>query len=542
MGRSPTIRDGPRPRAPQGRACRYFAHEHLLSFAVAVLSTRAQRSTLLAVFAAAALALALPAAAGAANNGGKPNVVVITTDDQPLSMVNERYMPNTMRFLADKGTSFTDFIATTPLCCPSRATLITGQYGHNNGVLVNFYGNLREKGETLPVWLRRAGYRTAHIGKYLNGYENFTDPPTAVAPGWNQWFTQLAPRAYTDYAISQNGKLREFGDRRRDYLTTVLNRRAEKWAKQFAKSKRPLYLQLDQYAPHKSPGGAPCTDAAVPAPKDEGFFDAEPLPKPASFNELDVAEKPSFIQALTPIGAGAEKNITRRFRCAVESIQAVDRGVKRVRRALKKVNEWKQTVVLFTSDNGFLYGEHRIRQGKEFPYEENLHLPLILRVPKQFRDALPRVPTADQPVANIDIAPTILALAGADSCNGGDCRVMDGRSLLGLVKGDASAWPADRALAVEQSFCSYRGLRASGYKLIEHQSFLGPESDCIATDDAELYDLSADPLELSNLIEAPRESPTGLLQQQMKARMADLLVCAGIDGRDPAPPSGNYCE
>ncbi len=507
-----------------------------------MLSTSAQRLLLLAALAAAALTLVLPAAAPAANTGGKPNVVVITTDDQPLSMVNARYMPNTIRFLADKGTSFTDFIAPTPLCCPSRAALITGQYGHNNGVLVNFYGNLREKGETLPVFLQRAGYRTAHIGKYLNGYENFTDPPTLVAPGWNKWFTQLAPRAYNDYAISQNGKLREFGDRRRDYLTAVLNRRAEKWAKQLGKSKRPFYLQLDQYAPHKAPGREPCNNAAVPAPKDEGSFETEPLPKPASFSEVDIADKPGFIQALTPISAGAEQKITRRFRCAVESIQAVDRGVKRVRRALKKIKEWKQTVVLFTSDNGFLYGEHRIRQGKELPYEENLHLPLIVRVPKQFRDDLPRVPTVDQPAANIDIAPTILALAGADSCNGGDCRVMDGRSLLGLVKGDASAWPADRALAVEQSFCNYRGLRASGYQLIEHQSFLGPDGGCIATDDAELYDLSTDPLQLSNLIGASRQSPTGLLQQQMEARMAELLVCAGIQGRDPVPASGVYCE
>jgi arylsulfatase A-like enzyme len=517
-----------------------------LFLAMAVLTDRARRPAALGALAAAALAAVLiapPATAAAGNKGGKPNIVVITTDDQPLSMVNARYMPQTMKLLAGKGTTFTDFIATTPLCCPSRAALITGQYGHNNGVLENNYSKLKDKANTLPVWLQEAGYRTIHIGKYLNGYENFTDPPTEPAPGWDRWFTQVAPRRYNDYELSLNGRSRAFGDRDRDYLTEVLNRKAEKWAKRFAKGRRPLYLQLDQYAPHKSGGGPPCRKAAVPAPRDEDRFDDEPLPKPPSFDEQDVTDKPAFIQPLSPIDAGAEQKITKRFRCAVESLRAVDRGVKKIRRALKRANEWSETVVLFTSDNGFFYGEHRIEQGKELPYEENLHLPLIARVPKPLRGGLPRVPTVDQPVANIDIAPTILALTGASSCAGSDCRVMDGRSLLDLIKGDTSAWPADRSLVVEQRSCNYRGLRAEGHILIEHQAVPDPVTgDCIATDDAELYDLSTDPFQLVNLFGAGRQTPDGLLQQQLEARLLELRDCAGIQGRDPVPAAGVFCE
>lgn len=512
---------------------------------MAEIKERARRTVVLGVAAAVALGLvlALPSLAAAVNNGGKPNIVVITTDDQPLSTLNARYMPNTMKLLGDKGTSFSDFIATTPLCCPSRASLITGQYGHNNGVLNNNYSKLIDKGSTLPVWLGQAGYRTVHLGKYLNGYENFTDPPTTVAPGWDKWFTQLTPRRYWDYEISLNGRALTFGDRDRDYLTDVLNRRAEKWARQFGKSRRPFYLQLDQYAPHKTAGGPPCRSSAVPAPRDQDRFETEPLPKPASFNELDVSDKPGFIQALPPIDAAAEKKITKRFRCTIESLRAVDRGVKKIRRGLKRVNEWGETIVLFTSDNGFFFGEHRIQKGKELPYEPNLHLPLLVRVPKQFRSGAPRVSTVDQPVANIDLAPTILDYAGAAPCAGGDCRVQDGRSLVDLIRGDTASWPADRGLVIERLACDYRGLRAADHILIEYQTVHDPASgNCVATDDAELYDLAGDPLQLDNLIGAPRQSPNGLLQQQLESRLLELRTCAGIQNRDPAPQSGVFCE
>jgi arylsulfatase A-like enzyme len=520
---------------------RYFGGKRLFPEPMNHRSTPYRRPLLaLVIIVALGAVLVSPGAAAAANAGGKPNVVVITTDDQTLSMVNSRYMPHTTRLLTDRGTTFTDFIVTTPLCCPSRASLITGQYGHNNGVLKNDYAKLIGKGNTLPVWLRRAGYRTIHIGKYLNGYGIFADRATDIAPGWDQWLTQISPRRYLDYDLSLNGSRRSFGHRERDYLTTVLNRRAEAWTRRFAKSERPFYLQLDHFAPHKSSGRRPCNRAAMPAQRDEHRFDAEPLPLPPSYDELDVSDKPFSVRELPPIDAAGEERIEKRFRCAVEALRSVDRGVKKIRRALKKAREWNETVLLFTTDNGFFYGEHRIRDGKEQPYEENIHLPLIIRVPSKFRGGGPRVSAVDEPAANIDIAPTILALAGAESCNGASCRAMDGRSLLGLIRGDSS-WSADRALLIEKNFCRFRGLRASGYILLEHQT-VAEGLSCVATDEGELYDLRADPFQLDNLFGSARRSEAGLVQQQMETDLLELRDCAGIEGRDPEPQSGVYCE
>jgi arylsulfatase A-like enzyme len=507
---------------------------------------RCPRAVLIACAALVALSLAPEAAPAAVNAGGRPNVVVISSDDQPRSLTNERVMPNTMRLLAGPGTTFTDFIATTPLCCPSRASLLTGQYAHNHGVLRNSYSLLDEKGNTLPAWLRAAGYTTIHVGKYLNGYREFADPAAEPAPGWTKWFTMLEPNSYYDYTVSRNGSIERFGHGRRDHLTNLLGRQAASWAKRFAKRDRPIYLQLDHYAPHKQfasqrTGGVGCKQAAVPGPNDAERFADEPLPGSPSFDELDVSDKPPVIAALAPFSPGAVKKITTRYRCAAGAMRTVDRSVERIRRALKGVKEWGQTVVLFTSDNGFFYGEHRLPGGKEYPYEENLHVPLIARVPPAFRGGAPQVPTVEVPTANIDIAPTILELAGAEPCAAGDCRVMDGRSLLGLIGGADPSFPEDRMLVIEQHDCNYRGIRGGGYVLLEHQESFSA-GRCVAVDAGELYDLEADPFQLQNLYGAPRRSDAGLVQQRLEARLAKLQDCSGIPGRDPAPANGQHCE
>jgi arylsulfatase A-like enzyme len=126
----------------------------------------------------------------------RPNIIVIQTDDQDPASLSRRVMPHVVKLLGRHGTKFTDYIASGPLCCPSRAVMLTGQYGHNNGVLWNApdpYGDLRGKHNTLPVWLRRAGYRTAHLGKYFNLYARATGDPNEVAPGWEKWYTALEP-------------------------------------------------------------------------------------------------------------------------------------------------------------------------------------------------------------------------------------------------------------------------------------------------------------------------------------------------------------
>ena len=259
--------------------------------------------------------------AGAAKGGGKPpNIVVIVTDDQARSTMSPEVMPNLYSRMFADGTSFSDFVVTTPLCCPSRAAYMTGQYGHNNGVLRNFYPDLRQKRQVLASWLGRRGYRTAHVGKFLNGYEE-QDKPQTVAPGWDLWFTQLEKRKYYDWKASLNGDVVRYGDGDRDNVTTVTSRYATRWASRLAGQKDPFFLQVDYYAPHGAPGrdDGNCLGAPKPEPEDIDRFENVPLPRPPSFNQDDVSEMPSFIRDRPKLTEEDIAQITEHYRCALES-------------------------------------------------------------------------------------------------------------------------------------------------------------------------------------------------------------------------------
>src|SRR4051794_21510390 len=176
---------------------------------------------------------------------GRPNVVVIQADDQTVAQFTRRVMPNTFKLLVDHGTTFKDYIATTALCCPSRASLITGQYAHNHGVFANGgdkggYQALGDKGNVLPVWLERAGYNTIHLGKFLNGYWKVGDDPAAVGPGWDDWQTLINKEdAYYDYDLSNNGQVVHYGDKPSDYVTRVLERKAVRAIHDYSKVNAP---------------------------------------------------------------------------------------------------------------------------------------------------------------------------------------------------------------------------------------------------------------------------------------------------------------
>jgi len=510
---------------------------------------------LAATVAASALPHGGSAAAGAASK--PPNIIVIETDDQTLESFRPEVMPNTVKLLGSGGTTFTNAVVTTPLCCPSRVTLLTGQYGHNNGVLSNRpgYPSLGTQGSVLPTWLRNAGYVTAHLGKWLHGYEDFVKPDTKVAPGWDEWYTALEPRAYYDYKLMVNGGAEGFEDRNRDHLTGVLNRAAVELIREYVPKRKPLYLQLDQFAPHAGPGSktSRCEGGAVPGPGDEGLFRGEPLPKPPSFNEEDVSDKPSFIRGQSSLDGEAIANVERRYGCALASLASVDRGVKKIWRALGRTGERENTVIVFTSDNGFFFGEHRLPKSKFRVYEEAIRVPLVIHVPEPLLGAS-AVPKVDLPVANVDITATLLELAGAEPCSSkGDCRVLDGRSLLDLMAGQPGGFPRDRAIAIEfteqgvpselTASCSFTAIRTTQDLYVEHASV--PEAGggaCRPSDEKELYDLVNDPFQLHNLLPAPQGSPELATQQALAARLDQLRDCAGIEGRDPVPASGHYCE
>jgi N-acetylglucosamine-6-sulfatase len=506
---------------------------------------------------AASLVVAQDSATAGTEAGKNPNIVVIETDDQTLESLRSETMPNVIKLLGGDGTTFTNAVVTTPLCCPSRATFLTGQYGHNSGVLSNRpgYAGLQDRGSVLPTWLRNEGYVTAHLGKWLHQYETTIRPKTRVAPGWDEWHTALEPRAYYDYSLMVNGEKEAFGTSKRDHLTAVLNRTAVELIREYVPKRKPLYLQLDQYAPHSGPGSTTerCRNGAVPAPGDENLFKDEPLPEAPSFNEEDVSDKPSFIASQNSLDAEAVENIQRRYGCALASLAGVDRGVKKIWRALGQTGERDNTVIVFTSDNGFFYGEHRLPKSKFRVYEEAIRVPLVMRVPRPLLDAAP-VPEVARPVSNADITATLVELAGARPCSSrGDCRVLDGRSLTGLMTGQDAGFPQDREIVIEfkekgvpselTASCEFAAVRTLGQVYVEHSSVPAEGgTQCKAATEIEHYDLANDPFQLQNLYPAPQGSALAQSQQALDDRLRELRDCAGIAGRDPQPDSGVYCE
>jgi arylsulfatase A-like enzyme len=235
--------------------------------------------------------------------------------------------------------------------------------------------------------------------------------------------------------------------------------------------------------------------------------------------------------------------------CARASLREVDRGVAAIYRALEAVGERGNTVVVFTSDNGYYYGEHRLGTGKAPPYEESIRVPLLIRVPSAYRNGSARVSRVSEPVGNIDLAPTILRLAGAPPCaSPGDCRTMDGRSLLPLLSGNPGAWPAHRGLLVElrqsgggnAGICAYAGVRVRARIFTRYTAVTDRATgDCEPAGERELYDLRDDPYELRNL--AGRRAHRAE-QRRLSSRLDRLRNCAGIAGRDARLGGRPFCE
>jgi len=442
-----------------------------------------------------------------ASGGPRPNVIVIMTDDQDTASLS--VMPNVRRLLAGQGTTYVNSFVGYPLCCPSRATYLTGQYPHNHGVLGNAApdgGYYRLRGEeTLPVWLSRAGYETVHIGKYLNGYG--TRNPLEVPPGWGEWYGSVDPTTYRmwGYTLNENGRLRTYG--RADvedpelYQADVYAAKAVDYVHRKAPGDAPFFLSLAPIAAHVEGASAAAGDRNPrPAPRHHGAFADAALPRPPSFNEPDVRDKPAHIQALPRLGPAAIARITKDYRSRLESLQSVDEAIAAVVQALRATGELDNTVIAFTSDNGWLQGEHRIPRGKTHPYEESAGVPLILRGPGIAAGA-----RAAAPVGNIDLAPTILAAAQARAGI-----TVDGRSLL-------QPPPTDRAILIVSGPRSsgrwYAAIRTARYLYVEH-----------STGEQELYDLPADPYQRRSRHADPGYAQT---RQALAARLRQLRTCAG---------------
>ncbi|MCA9879504.1 MAG: sulfatase, partial [Thermomicrobiales bacterium] len=415
----------------------------------------------------------------------RPHIIVILLDDLDANSVT--HMPITQRRIFEKGVTFTRFFATTPLCAPSRATLLTGRYAHNHGVLRNTgddagYRAFRDGGAattTVATALQAAGYTTALIGKFMNGYPRTDEPDESWPPGWDTWIVGANRAAYTgeNYELNENGVVSAFGQSREDYLTDVLTARAVDFLANTLPT-QPTFLFFTPYAPH-SP--------ALPAKDDRGTFAGAAAPRGGSFNERRVRNKPRWVRESPRLTSTRTARIDERYRDRLESLQAADRAVGALLDAVDAAGAADNTFVVFLSDNGYFQGEHRQPHGKDAPYDAASLVPCAVVGPGL------RAGTSVTSVAgNIDLAPTLAELASATLPV-----EPDGRSLLPLVRGESNS--ARRYLllegfgketegheAGETMTPPFSALRGGGLLYVEY-----------ATGERELYDKQRDPDELN---------------------------------------------
>ena len=467
------------------------------------------------------LALAPIPAAGAAPRGAqadtRPNVVLIMTDDQTAKSL--KVMHNLNVGVRRRGATFTQAISTYPLCCPSRATYLTGQYSHNHGVIHNagpFGGYVRlDNTNTLPVWLQQFGYRTIHLGRYLNGYGTQNPDITEIPPGWSDWHSTLDPTTfnYVSWRMNDNGVINhEPGpDNPGEFQTDYFGRRAAELINEAAPSAQPFFLSLTFPAPHSGSPRDPDDPVGLrtpsPAPRHRDYFRNTPLPRPANFDEGNVYDKPQIVadrgRIRGPVFAAVQEN----YQQELESLLSVDDAVGSVVGALSRAGELENTLIIYTSDNGFFHGEHRVRSEKILPYEPGIRVPLAMAGPGVLRNK-----RLSQLVGNIDLAPTILDAARAQPG-----RVQDGRSLLELA-GDPTL-ELGREFVVENgqgvnSIPMFRALRNNRFLYVQHGT----------TGETELYDLRRDPYELRNLED---DDSYAQIKNLLARRLRSLKRCRG---------------
>jgi N-acetylglucosamine-6-sulfatase len=455
-----------------------------------------------------------PAAAQAPE---RPNVLVFMTDDQTSDSVAA--MPNVQRLLMARGTTFDRSFVNFSLCCPSRATYLTGQYTHNHGVLglappVGGYTKL-DSSSYLPLWMREAGYLTGHLGKFLNGYGQNNLDLREVPPSFDDWHGSIDPTTYDffNFTLNDNGRLTPYGVEGgpRVYQTDLYADRASELVDRYAASTQPFYLTVAFLGPHH---GGPHEDddpdairTPAVAPRHRDMFSSVPLPFPPNFNEADVSDKPATIRRRPPLSPERIVQIQEAYQQRLEALQSVDEAVAHVMGALERTGELERTLVIFTSDNGFLHGEHRVGFGKIYVYEPSIRVPLIMRGP-----GVPAGARRRQLVTNADLSPTILDAAG-----GRAGKLQDGRSLFPLLRDPGLEWGRD--LLIYGRNPRFNALRTYRYVFARH-----------ASGETELYDLQRDPFELRNL---RRDRRYRLVRRELSRRLRALQGCAGPSCYEP---------
>jgi N-acetylglucosamine-6-sulfatase len=446
------------------------------------------------------LAVAFLAASGefaAQSAEVRPNILFILTDDQDAASLEG--MDKVHSRLVANGTTFERTYVTIPQCCPSRASILRGQYAHNHDIWNNFlpdggYEKFRDSGlesSTFATWLKRSGYATGYVGKYLNGYGQ-DEPELAKPPGWNWWigwqgaYNEFGPR---EYRVNENGVIRSY---RRDILhdTDYIKRKAEAYIRR--DRSRPWLLMVATNAPH---------DPFYYAKRHEGMYAGATVPHGEAFNEEDISDKPAYVQKRAPLTGEDKALLEERWQERIRGLESVDDLVGRLTTLLKETGQLQNTYIVFTSDNGYLLGEHRLI-AKGYPYEEAIRIPLVIRGP-----GVPRGDVREQLVSLNDLAPTFARWGGASTPE-----FVDGRSLEPLLL-ENPTWERERLLVEFRHHNPFSAVLGSGgVRYVEYES-----------GERELYDLDTDPHQLQNVYGRASPGERAALSSQLDA----LRTCAG---------------
>ncbi|MCB9146100.1 MAG: sulfatase [Anaerolineales bacterium] len=441
-------------------------------------------------------------------NDPRPNIILVMTDDQPYHTVD--YMPFVKTELIKNGVQFENGVVTTPLCCPSRSSILSGQYAHNHNVLTNTLplGGATKFDPSLSfsILMQEVGYRTAYFGKYLNNYED-VQPYGAMPPGWDVWKVFLSKNLsggeeaghmqyYYRFSQSENGAIVEYKNNEQSFSADVVTRNALEFIRDSVNE--PFFMTVGYYNPH-SP--------YIWAPRHKDSFRASTnwdwvLYRPPSFNEKDIRDKPDYISDLSPL---SEDELNTAHLQILRSLLSVDDGVASIVAALEKAGLDENTIIVYISDNGMTLGDHRFGVTKNCPYESCIKIPFIVYAPGYFEAR-----TDTNLVANIDLYPTFATWAGFDVPE-----TVDGESMAALLEDPSTPWRDEILLehwptedGVGSLIPEFYSIRTHEWKYTEY-----------STREVELYDLVNDPYELLN-VAGKRDYRD--IQAELKVRLQEL--------------------
>jgi arylsulfatase A-like enzyme len=435
----------------------------------------------------------------------RPNIVFILTDDLEADSKAEKHMDQLRRLVTDRGTTFENTFTPDSICCPSRASFLLGRYTHNHEIEGNSlpnggfekFRNLGHERRTVAVWLQEAGYSTFYAGKYFNHYKDTRHVP----PGWSRWYGATRNHYY-DFELNENGRIVSY--KGESYHTDVLSKKATQYIKQMSDGEKPFFMYLAPKAPHMP---------AEAAPRHRGMFEKVRAPRLPNFNEKDVDDKPRWVRGKDRLNSEEIGEIDQLHRKRMRSMQAVDDMVGNVVSTLRETGQLDNTYVIFTSDNGYHLGHHRLPPGKWTPYEENIKVPFIVRGP-----GVPAGQSRSHMVLNNDFAPTIAELAGTTAPAS-----VDGRSLTPLLGGDPPPVSEWRSAFLVESKGNY-SLSRPRFEAVRTAGSLYVEYD---TGEKELYDLREDPYQLTNRYRTAEPE----VRQALESRLSALRDCSGAGCR-----------